>query len=202
MKNYLIYILLKDTITFILTTTGLIIAGMGLSTWRKQIKGSKEFKTSYNLNYSLLRLRNAIKYVRHPAIWPSEQYKATQYFKDKYPEKLGVDEEKNPSDGYVYEMRWEKIIHAYEKMEVHLLEAEVLWGSEILEKIKPLKKKVNELNIMLKQNFAPPNLRGHSPKEIREIIYDMSSEEKEDKFSEGINSDIKEIADYIKQKTK
>jgi len=196
-----VYLIVKDFIAFILTTAGIIIAGMGLFTWQKQIKGSKEFKASYNLNYSLLRLRNAIKYVRNPAIWPSEQYMATQYFKNKYPEKVGTEEEKNISNSYVYEMRWEKITNAYEKMESHILAAEVLWGSEILEKIKPLKKKVNELSIMLKQNFTPFDLRAHSQKEIGEVIYDMSSDNKEDNFNEEVNNAIEEIKKYLKEKS-
>src|ERR1035437_9099217 len=143
---------IRDVITYALTFWGLIIATKGLVTWRKQIKGTKEFETAYNLNYSVLKLRDAIKHVRNPAIWPSESYKAIQYYKAKYSDKPIEDVEKN-SQGYVYEMRWEEIVSAFTEIESHLLAAEVLWGIEILSLIKPLNKKINELNIGLKQYF-------------------------------------------------
>ena len=196
-----IYSVIKDFITFVLTSAGIIIAGRGLSTWRKQIKGTKEFEALYNLNYSLLKLRNAIKYVRNPAIWPSEQYQAIQYFKNKYPDKVEEENLEKNSSAYVYEMRWEKITNSYAKMESYLLAVEVLWGPEILEKIKPVKKKITELNIALKQYFQP-KLKTVSSADIHKIIYDQSGEENEDVFSGDINKSIKDIADYLKQKIK
>jgi hypothetical protein len=102
--NYSCYLLIKDTLTFLLTTAGLIIAGLGLATWKKQIKGSKEFETAYNLHYAILRLRDAIKHVRNPGIWPSESNEALKYAKTKYPSISEVDLEKK-SHAYVYEMR-------------------------------------------------------------------------------------------------
>ncbi|MEK7658762.1 MAG: hypothetical protein AAB352_02735 [Patescibacteria group bacterium] len=191
--------MLKDFITFILTAIGLIIAGFGLSTWRRQIKGTKEFEAFYNLNYSLLKLKKAIKYVRNPAIWPSEEYKAIQYAKNKYGDDIDKDKLKNDPTGYVYEMRWEKISDAYSEMESHLLAVQVLWGSEILEKIKPIDKKIKELNIALRQNFGPLELKTKENGDIREIIYDMSGEE-DDNFSNDIKEVINDIYNYLKQK--
>lgn len=118
------YIFIKDLATVILTIWGLIIAGRGLATWRKQIKGTKEFETGYNLHYAVLKLRDAIKHVRNPAIWPSENSKAIQYSKAKYPNKSETDIEKD-SHAYVYEMRWEEITLASTEAESHLLASEV-----------------------------------------------------------------------------
>ncbi len=192
------YLIIKDIITFVLTGTGLVIAGMGLATWKKQIHGVKEFETAYNLNYSILKLRKAIKHVRNPAIWPSESYQALKYSKTKYPEKVEEGKEEN-STAYVYEMRWEEIVNASTEMESHLLAAEVLWGSEIFNLIKPLTKKIVELNICLKQNFQP-EFRTKDFKEIRDVMYDMSGENDEDAFSKEITEAIKKINDYIKDK--
>ncbi|MDD5721215.1 MAG: hypothetical protein PHT16_02085 [Candidatus Pacebacteria bacterium] len=194
------YIFIKDLVTFILTIIGMIIAGGGLSTWKKQIKGTKIMEVSYNLNYSILKLRDAIKHVRNPAIWNAENYKAIQYFKNKYPEKIDNENMKKNSDIYVYEMRWEEITNAYTEMESHLLAAEVLWGSEILNKVKPLRKKVTELNIGLQQ-YLTPELRTKSLEKIDEIIYDTSNENEKDVFSQEIDKAVEEIGNYIKQKS-
>lgn len=195
------YIIAKDIITFILTASGIVVACLGLTTWKKQIKGDKEFQVFYKLNYYLLELRNAIKYVRSPSIFPSETQKAKNYFLSKYSDVDKENFEKN-STAYVYEMRWEKITIAYTKMESYSIAAEVLWGKEILEKVNPLKRKVKELSIMLLQNFIKPDLRAYSQKEIDDIIYDKGSEDMPDKFSLEVNNAIKTVADYIKQKAK
>ena len=192
------YLFIKDILTFTLTICGLIIASHGLTTWKKQIKGGREFEIAYNLHYAVLKLRDAIKYVRNPGIWPSENHKAIQYFKAKYPEK-SVEDIENNSNAYVYEMRWEKIISASTEMESHLLSAEVIWGSDILNLIKPLNKKITKLKISLSQYFQP-QLRTGDIMEIDDIIYDKSYEDKEDDFSNEITECIKKITNYIKEK--
>lgn len=192
------YLFIKDLITFILTIAGIIVAGGGLSTWKKQIEGKKKLEVSYNLNYSVLKLRDAIKHVRNPAIWNAENYKAIQYFKNKYPERKDDENLEKNSSIYVYEMRWEEITTAFTEMESHLLSAEVLWGSEILNKIKPLRKKVTELNISLKQ-YLTPELRTKKLEEIDKIVYDMGNENEKDSFSQEIDKIIEGITDYIKK---
>lgn len=193
------YDVTKDIITFVLTAAGLIIAGMGLATWKKQIKGTKEFDTAYNLHYSILKLRNAIKHVRNPAIFPSESYKAIQYSTAKYPDKSKEEIEKS-SHPYVYEMRWDEIKDADTEVESHLLAAEVLWGPEILELMKPLNSKIVELNIALKQNFQP-ELRTKNVTDLHDVIYDKGDGSTgEDAFSQEVSKAIKGIVDYIKSK--
>jgi len=196
-----LYLFIKDLVTFLLTTTGIVIAGIGLSTWRKNIKGTKEFETAYNLHYSVLRLRDAIKHVRNPAIWNAENYKAIQHFKNKYPDKANNKDLEKNSNVFVYEMRWEEITNAYTEMESYLLAAEVLWGPEILEKIKNLKKKVAELNVALVQ-YLNPDQRTRRHDELFKIVYDVGNEDEKDAFSQEVSKAIEVIANYIKQKIK
>ncbi len=179
-----------------------IVSTLG-TTWlqayltRKQIKGTKEFETAYNLHYTVLKLRDAIKHVRNPAIWPSEDYKAIQYFKAKYPERSEDIDSKSHS--YVYEMRWEEITTSFTEIESHLLSAEVLWGKDILDLIKPLDKKVGELNIGLKQYFQP-EFRTKDYIELHNIIYNQGSENDDDNFSQEVNKIIENIGSYLKPK--
>ena len=202
MENILLnqsyYLLTKDVLTALFTLAGLIIAGLGLATWKKQIKGSKEFETSHNLHFAMLKLREAIKHVRNPAIWPSESQRAVKFIKDKNPEKSDEELKKN-EHSYVYEMRWQKITDAYTEAESHLLAAEALWGHEIVDLTKPLNKKVRELNINLNQNFAP-EMRTKDLMAIHDVIYDKSSETEQDAFSTEVSKSIDAIADYLREK--
>lgn len=194
------YLFIKDLLTFLLTVTGLVIAGMGLATWKKQIKGSKEFETAYNLHYSVLKMRNAIKHVRNPAIFSSESQKAVEYAKTKSPDESDGNIQKD-SHSYVYEMRWEEINKASTEMESHLLAAEVLWGTEIMNLIKPLNQKIIELNIGLQQYFRP-ELRTKDSTQLHDIIYDKGNwaTGQEDSFSKEVGQAVQGITDYIKNK--
>jgi hypothetical protein len=193
------YLFIKDAAAFLFTVAGLIIAGMGLATWKEQLKGTKEFDAAYELNYSILKLRDAIRHVRYPLISHSESYQAIQYSKEKHPEKSDEDIKKD-SHASVYEMRWEEIVKAITEMESHLLAAEVLWGTEILSLIKPLNLKITELNIALRQHFQP-ELRTKNSEDLFNIIYGSGDgSESNDVFSQKINEAIRRIADYLKTK--
>lgn len=193
------YLLIKDILTFLFTGAGLIIAGMGLATWKKQMKGAKEFDAAYNLNYSVLKLRDAIKYVRNPAIWPSESRQAIQYLKSKYPERSDEELEID-CHAAVYEMRWGKITDASTEMESYLLAAEILWKQDILNLIEPLNIKVNELNIAIRKKFQP-EFKSSDLVSVHNIIYDKGDGSKgEDSFSQGVNKATGEITDYLRSK--
>lgn len=195
-----LYIFAKDLAALFITIMGIYIANGGLFTWKDQLKYNKEVKIANDLHYSLLKLRNAIKSVRNPAIFPSESYRAEQGYKEKYPEKSDLEISKN-SHAYVYEMRWQEISDAFTEMESHLLEAEVLWGLEVRRLLVPLKQKVTELNIALKQNFQS-EFRTKDPMKIHDIMYDKSdwSNDREDAFSNEVSTAIKNITDYMNAK--
>mgnify|MGYP001614731227 CR=1 FL=1 len=193
------YIIIKDVITVILTVYGMYLATRGLSTWKEQMSGSKEFDASYNLNYSLLKLRNAVKHVRNPGIWNTEFKRALEYAKKKYPERADDPELEKNSTKYVYEMRWDNIIDIYTEIESHQLAAEVLWGSDIIKKIKPLNDKITQLRIALEQ-YLSPDIRVMKPQEINDIIYNRGNALEDDSFGKEINNAISVTMDFIKEK--
>lgn len=192
--------IIKDIATITAALIGSWVAISGLYTWKKQIKGSKEFEIAHNLNLAILKMREAIKHVRNPAIWPSESHRAIKSTKEKYPDKSEEEIKKN-ENSYVYEMRWQKITDAYIEAEAHLLAAEAIWGQEVVNLVKPLNKKVRELNISLNQFFVP-ELRTKDISIVDSIIYDQSSETEEDSFSSEISRIIKALSDYLKEKIK
>ena len=193
------WLLIKDIVAFLFTAVGLYIAFEGLLTWKKQMKGTKYFEVAYNLNYSVLKLREAIKQVRHPAIWPSESVRAVKFAREKYPDKSNSELEKD-SHGYVYEMRWEQISNSSIEMESHLLAAEVLWGKEVLELVKPLNQKISELNVSLKKTFQHvPEKNSQDYARRDQIIYGGLDDE-DNIFNQELKVIISNIEKYLKEK--
>lgn len=194
------YQIIKDIIGGLLTLAGLVIAGMGLMTWKKQLKGGREFNAAYDLHYSLLKLREAIRSVRNPVVWPSEQRRAVEFLRNRYPEKTDEEIQQSAREG-VYEMRWEDIKSSSTELESRLLAVEVLWGNEIDGLITPIRVKIGELNIALNQYFQP-EMRTKDYMELHDIVYDKGGLKDDDKFSKDINKLVEAVNDYLKRKIK
>lgn len=205
MENALVsqdyYLILKDSLTAIFTFAGLVIAALGLATWKKRIKGSKEFEAAHNLHLSILKLREAIKHVRSPVIWSGESEQAVKFIKERDPKKSNDYAGKNEKI-YIYEIRWQKITDAYIEVGSHLLAAEALWGNEIVDLIKPIDEKVTELRLDLGEYHSPPEMRTKELKEIRKTIYDTSFGTKRDDFSAEVSKYIDAVADCLRKKIK
>jgi hypothetical protein len=198
-SNTIHYALAKDALQTSLAIIGVWIAASGLNTWKKQIKGSKEMNAAHDLHLSTLKLREAIKHVRNPWRWPSEDERAIKFLKEKYPGKSDEELKKDAESG-VYEVRWQQITDAYANAEAHLLLGEVLWGTEIPTLFKPLTKKIQELNLALNQYFSPKDLRVKDLSELREVIYDGSREDHLDVFMRDVDLAIKDLETYLKRK--
>lgn len=188
----------KEVVTPVIALAGVLIAKDGLFTWKRQIKGTKEFDAAYNLNYSVLKLRDEIKRVRRPAIWAGESYEAIQWAKTKYPNMAEKDVEKE-SHAFVYQKRWEEITKCLTEIDSHILAAELLWDKEIIGFLKPLNKKVTELNLAIQQNLSP-EIKIYEPAKMRDIIYNKGDENNEDDFTKEVEEMVQEITDYLKGK--
>jgi hypothetical protein len=105
------------------------IAYSGLQTWRRQLHGTAEYECARRLYRSVLKVRETIENLRAPLVTPSETDAA---FKD-----AGIDLHREPFKrddrwfGVVYSRRWSPVSKAYTEFTAELLEAEVLWGSEV-----------------------------------------------------------------------
>lgn len=194
------YEVVKDIVSAIFAAATIVVAFLGLATWKKQIKGQKEFNTAYELNYSFLKLRDAIRAVRNPMIWPAESRQAALRSKEENPDKTQDELGKEDGQADVYNMRWESVTRAATEIEAHLLAAEVLWGKDVVALRDPLKEKVFELNMALKQKFNP-EFRTSKYGEVHAIIYDQSNgPNDQDAFTREVNQAIEDIASYLRGK--
>lgn len=167
----------------VVAISGVIIAGLGLKTWRKQLKGTTEYELAKRLLLEVYRIRNAIGYVRNPFLRVTE---ADSKNKDV------------PWEVSAYEKRWKELRKAIAKFDTASLEGEVIWGTEVLNLKKDLHKIINELYIVVesfirsKQN--PASRRELTEKEER-ILYDV---EDDDPYNKGLDAIIKKFEDYVK----
>jgi translation initiation factor 2B subunit (eIF-2B alpha/beta/delta family) len=137
-------------------------------------------------------VRDALSHVRNPFIPIAEMDKAAE----KYPK---ADPSKNNA---VYYMRWEQVVDAISAMQSEQLEAEVLWGDEVIQKLKPLRLCMGKLNRAISQFLAPPEMRAQSRQDLDDIIYELRTEKETDAFSKEIDAAIEGVATFLKPKLK
>ncbi|MDE1969986.1 MAG: hypothetical protein KGI50_00160 [Patescibacteria group bacterium] len=184
------YLFLKDIVYLGIAGGGLWVANQGLSTWKKQIKGHVEYDTARRLYRAVLKLRDAVGYVRNPAIFPSESEEAQRKY---FEESVGTT-------NAVYRMRWEKMVEALSDLQAEQLEGEILWGKDVVEKIKPLRTCVTRLNLAVSDHLRPVDKRIRGHKEIFEIIYELRTDKEIDDFSKEIDASIDIIGDFLRNK--
>jgi len=105
-----------DLVTAIATLGAVAVAGVGLKTWKKELKGRAEFETARSLAKDTYALREALGSFRSPL-----------YLSSEFPEG------EHSAEGYaaMFHARWQPVRDALVKFDSSVLEAEALWGQEV-----------------------------------------------------------------------
>ena len=133
--------LLSDIQTVSLTLSGVagvVIAGLGLRTWRQQLHGTADFETGRAILRGLYNVRDAIHNARRPG-------------------QTGVEGNPQPGDDLAtaaYEARWDFVQSARSDLAVALLEGEVAWGDELKALETELSKHITKLYLAIKHYVA------------------------------------------------
>lgn len=164
-----------------------ILAIMGLNAWKKQMKGKTDYEVARRYLRSVYKTREAIKYVRNPAISVGEMEKSL--------EESGLKDNKNLTEHQktnwaVYDARWKKVTEAKTEMDLESFEAEVSWGRDIILTQK-------DLDTLIRKLYATVSmfLRGYGGDKEDKLIYDIGEQ---DEFRKEIDEAIKKIEDYLK----
>ncbi len=165
----------------------IILAIIGLTAWKKQMKGKTNYEVARRCLKSIYKLREAIKYVRNPYISAGEIEKS---LKDS-----GLEDNKDLTKNQkinwaVYDARWKKVTEAKTEMDLEFFEAEVSWGKDILLKQKDLGDLIGKLYASVTMF-----LRGYGQEKEDKIIYNIGEE---DLFTKEVDKAIEKIEDYLK----
>lgn len=126
---------------------GLVIAWLGLDTWRRQIKGTDKYKVASELLTETYRLREGIAVFRSPFV----QFQPTN---DE-----AVSKEMNEFYGYVeaMERRWKEVSEPLVQLSLLGLKAEVHLGKDIKNGVDELFKLARELQVTYEQYIPVKN---------------------------------------------
>jgi hypothetical protein len=184
--------IVKDLVLAGAAGVGAIVAVVGLSTWKRQLRG----RTEYDLAKRILRLcyeyRDTVAAARHP--WmelPSESDGEAADMDLAHRRYLGTER--------AYEARWERIRAVRAELYPEMLEAEVLWDAQLAELLEPLFGLERDLFLAIEDELSVrnPDLHPNDTQLLREpeaikqrkrILYGRfgDTDEFDAKFKDGL----------------
>lgn len=195
--------LVKDIITALSALAVAGIATLGLQTWKKELKGRTEYELARRLLRAVYKARHAIHLIRNPLMFAGEIVQSLQEANiqvDQHDERYNAI-----SQRAVYTRRWQKVEDALTELQLDTFEAEVVWGQEASEKMRPLRKNVSTLfaniQIYLKHIEEPSRytLDTETRQEMETVIYDPGLEDpSRNSFTVEITDSVRQIEEYLR----
>lgn len=174
---------IANSLVALATISGVAIAGFGLSTWRKQLKGTTEYELAKRLLLQVYRIRDAVGYVRQPFLMVGEAGEP----------KKGV-----PWEVAAYENRWKGVRDAMIEFDAVSLECEVIWGKEILNMKSKLTRQIIMLNHAIEsfvQSKYDKAFQEDFTAELRDRLYSRGDD---DAYNKEFNKVVKSFENYVK----
>jgi len=175
MEKYLLII--NDIILSLAAITGAIVAVRGLSAWKRQLSGKAEYELAHRLLKATYRLREAVRLVRSPVMFGGEMPEPPE----GHPAAESEAEKRSYGVTQAYEKRWENVRKVHIDIEAELIEAEVLWGTQVREKFLSLFDVEHDLYVNILaylDHINPENRERRTPEEAkanRLILYGTGS---------------------------
>ena len=195
---------LRDVLLGAFAATTAFFAYLGLSTWRRELKGKSEYQLAKDVLKAVYKVREAFKVVRNPAIFSYE-----------YPDDIinhhGHLKRESEYEGtaHVYQERWKKMAEAFQELEDLHLDAQVEWGPEYQDVIRKLRGCRVDLLIaiqtMLERKKDPRVGEPTKPEKLEEersVLYNLGEGSKYGKFTPEIAEAIGEFEKWLRPKIK
>lgn len=191
-----------DVLTAVGALGATVVAGLGLVTWRKQLKGRTEYDLARRMLKKTYRLREAVRSARSPMILGGEFQAATDEGEaDVEPVRPGATDEYDDALAAVYDRRWKLVTEITSDLEADVFEAEALWGSEQTnEALQPLRDFHGTLFAVMSEHVM--RLRGdiHAPdaERGREIRRRLLGTGEEDELGGQLDEAIESVEEFLR----
>lgn len=190
--------LAKDVVTTLSAVVVAVSAILGLKAWRKKLRAKNQYELARRLLRSVYALRDAISIVRNPLISGAEKVQAMREAGINTTS-LSLTDPKYDALGTAaaYQRRWKFVADAFSDLQVDGLESEAVWGSDIAERLRPLRDSVHTLDVNIKlyvSNLTDP--RRPLREKVESIIFATG---REDEFAGKMEAAVGNVENYLSQ---
>ena len=121
------------------------VAIVGLNTWRKQLTGTSEYELAREVLWAVYKLRDRVDMLRAHRRSFAEENKIDLEKAFQNQPKVNNQEYEVIMQGEVLRLRWPAVREALSEFEVASIEAEVLFGQDVREKLDDLERFINQI---------------------------------------------------------
>ena len=130
----------------LLAAGAMVLAVFGFKSWRREMRGKTQYALARRVLADVYAVRNAISIVRS-MFMGGEEFAAR-------PGRNPKSKESTPEDVlYAYEKRWDRLAEPSNKLDLDLIEAEVLWGKALQDHATELRGCIIDLQFNLSQHL-------------------------------------------------
>ena len=187
--------LTKDVVSIVGTIGALTIGGLGLFTWRRQLRGTSEYEVAKKAILKTYEVQQALQTVRNPMLYLS---------KEEVEAGRRLEEEQR-----IYSERMTYLNEKWAELQTIRLEAKVIWGKEAQESFNEIQQRIGNLrgaiwlHFWMKGAYAGPGATvDNSPERVTEndkIVYFTSEE---DEFSQQIAESTAKVEKFFGPKVR
>jgi hypothetical protein len=187
-----------------------VVAIIGLTTWKKELKGKSEYQLAKEVLKSVYRVRGGFNHVRNPMLDGREYPEDTIL-----PNGMVYPEKEYEAQCFAYDNRWKYLMEALKELEEKHLMAVVEWGPEHQEKIQPIRACAFELEFQIRQyledlrnperaewqqqHMSPESFEKRNKTRMT-VLYNTGSDGEYNQFTERINAAIDTFDDWLQEK--
>ncbi|SDZ09887.1 hypothetical protein [Nitrosomonas halophila] len=187
--------LTKDVVSIVGTIGALTIGGLGLFTWRRQLRGTSEYGVAKKAILKTYEVQQALQSVRNPMLYLSrEEVEAGRR----------LEEEQR-----IYSERMTYLYEKWAELQTIRLETKVIWGKEAHDSFNEIQQRIGDvrgaiwLHFWMKGAYAGPGATvDNSPERVGEndkIVYFTSEE---DDFSKKIAESTAKVEEFFGSKVR
>lgn len=187
--------LTKDVVSIVGTIGALTIGGLGLFTWRRQLRGTSEYEIAKKAILKTYEVQQALQSVRNPMLYLS---------KEEVEAGRRLEEEQR-----IYSERMTYLNEKWAELQTIRLETKVIWGKEAQDSFNEIQQRIGDLrgaiwlHFWMKGAYAGPGATvDNSPERVREndkIVYFTSEE---DEFSQQIAESTANVEKFFGPKVR
>lgn len=185
----------KDVVSIIGTIGALIIGGLGLFTWRRQLRGTSEYEIAKKAILKSYEVHQALQSVRNPMLYLS---------KEEVEAGRRLEEQQR-----IYSERMKYLYEKWAELQTIRLETKVIWGEDAHNSFNEIHQRIVDINgaiwlhFWMKGAYAGPGATiDNSPERVIEndkLVY-FSSEE--DDFSQKIYESTAKVEEFFRSKVR
>jgi len=178
---------------------GVVVAFVGVAVWRKQVRLKIRRDAAHEILRAACMIRRAIDGVRCGAMHAWEIMGRPDREAAKESSTGHERAQRSYRDQvWVYNNRFQHLQQARDALEAAELEAEVVLGREVIDRLEPLWKLPVRLRTCVDDYLVDVDAGKKSDEEILAVVSDKSMPDRRDDFGSKVDREIQKVRDYLR----